>query len=117
MKSSTDVFLEGIADSEKTLFPMGFRRQSFRENGPAFFVEYKRADTVVEFLFGPPEWHVEIVIHTANRKLALAELLQIPSISKWYDERSASIKGECDPKCELAFYVDLVSFSLPIIEY
>ncbi len=115
MKDTTEEFLSGIGEIDEILSAMGFRRHSLRRLGLACFVEFKRRETVVEFLFGPPEWHVEMIIHTLHGKHTLADLLNVPRILEWADETDDSEPSLQDAKDELLWYVRLLKFALPII--
>jgi hypothetical protein len=78
----TEPFLDAIIEVEALLSIMLFRKKSFQEKGFAYFIEYKRNETIVLFLFGPSDWDVEMIINTPKKKYAFKDLLQILEISK-----------------------------------
>lgn len=112
----TVAFLNGIIEIEPILSFMFFKKKSFEEKGYAYFVEYQKEDTIVQFLFGPSDWGIEMIVNTANRKYAAKDLLQIPEILKWVNENKYIQNGERDIKNELLWFVELLKFSLPFIE-
>jgi hypothetical protein len=112
----TSDFLGSLNECEEILFAMSFKSHSFYENGPSYFIKYKRKNTIVEVLFGPPEFEVEMIIFTAKDKFAFKDLLQIAAIVAWVnDNRYIETNGR-NIKNELLWFIDLLKFSLPIIE-
>lgn len=51
----TEEFLNSIDEVERILLSMLFIRHSFNEKGFAYFIEYKKASTIVEFILGRHE--------------------------------------------------------------
>ncbi len=112
----TEEFLTAIEEVEKILFLMDFHAYSFEEKGPAYFIKYKRGETIVEFLFGPSDWDVEMIIFTVKGKFAFRDLLQIPLVAKWVNENRYKQENGRDLKNELLWAIKLLKFSLQIIE-
>jgi len=112
----TEEFLNGLIEIELILSLMLFKKKSFQEKGFAYFVEYKKNETIVSFLFGPSDWDVEMIVNTYKRKYAFKDLLQIQEILKWVNENRYKQIGERDIKNELFWFVELLKFSLPFIE-
>lgn len=113
---TTNKFLIGVRVIEPDLESLGFAQHDFEHKGYASYVYYKRRDTVVEFIYGPSDWDVEMLITTPTRKLALKDLLQIPAIADWFANnryKSANGRNAAD---ELHWFVELLKFSLPIVE-
>lgn len=112
----TEAFLNGLVEIELILSLLQFKRKSFQKKGFAYFVEYKRNQTMVSFLFGPSDWDVEMIVNTAKGKYAFKDLLQIKEILKWVNENRYEQIEERDIKNELLWFVELLKFSLPFIE-
>jgi len=112
----TEEFLEGIKEIENILFLLHFYLYSFEEKGPAYFIKYKRGNSVVEFLFGPSDFDVEIIISTSKGKFAFKDLLQIPSVAEWVNNNKYKQENGRNVKNELLWALELLKFSLPIIE-
>jgi hypothetical protein len=112
----TEDFLAGLKEIESTLSLLNFYPYSFEEKGPAYFIKYKRGNSIVEFLFGPSGWEVEMIIFTSKGKFAFKDLLQIPAIAEWVDNnRYKQYKGR-SVRNELLWAIELLKTSLPIIE-
>lgn len=110
-------YLEGMKEIEGTLFLLGFQRSSFERRGFAIFTTYRNGGIAIDFLFGPSDWDVEMIIRTSNgKRFGFKDLLQIPSISNWVDHnRYVQCEGR-DVRSELRWYLQLLKFALPIVE-
>ena len=82
----TEDFLKALKEVESVLLLISFVKHSLQEKGLAYFVEFKKGSTVVEFLFGPPEFKIEMIIYTLKGKFAFREMLEIQAIGKWVNE-------------------------------
>jgi len=61
-----------------------FKRYSFFEKGFAYFIEYRKENnTRVEFLFGPSDWNIEMIIYTSRGKFAFKDVLNITGVKNW----------------------------------
>ena len=113
----TEDFLEAINDIEIVLLALLFKRHSFFEKGLAYFIEYrKESNTRVEFLFGPSDWAIEMIIFTSTGKFAFKDLLSISEINRWVNDNRYKQENGRNVKSELLWYVDLVKVSLPYVE-
>jgi hypothetical protein len=113
----TEDFLEAINDIEIVLLSLLFKRHSFFEKGLAYFIEYRREkNTRVEFLFGPSDWAIEMIIYTSKGKFAFKDLLSISEINRWVNENRYKQENGRNVKNELLWYVDLLKVSLPYVE-
>jgi hypothetical protein len=113
----TEEFLNALNEIEVLLFSLLFSRHSFFEKGLAYFVEYKKeSNTKVEFLFGPSDWGIEMIIYTSNGKYAGKDLLQIPEILKWVNDNKYKQENGRNLKNELIWFVELLKISLPHVE-
>jgi len=112
----TKEFLSGINEVQPILLLMNFSQYSFVQKGSSYFISFKKEGTFVDFLFGPSDWDIEMVIHTSNGKFAFKDLLQLPSIADWVDRNRYEQFGGRNIKNELLWYVDLLKFSLPLVE-
>lgn len=114
----TDEFLKALDEIEIGLLVLFFKKHSFFEKGLAYYIEYRKEinNTRVEFLFGPSDWVIEMIIYTSKGKFAFKDLLEIPAIKKWVidnkykEENGRSLKGE------LVWFIELLKVSLPYIE-
>lgn len=112
----TKEFLAGIEEIEKELALLHFQPYSFEEKGFAYFIKYRREETFVQFLFGPPDWDVEMIVFASGKTFAFKDLLQIPSVAKWVSENKYTQDNGRSVKNELFWAIKLLKFSLPIIE-
>ena len=70
---------QSIKDIESELTDIGFSHLSTTKKGYATYVDYKSADNIqASFMFGPSDWHVELLLIKNGRKYELKDLLQIP---------------------------------------
>lgn len=112
----TKEFLIAVNEIEPVLESLHFHQYSFEEKGFGYFVKYKRNNTYVEFLFGPSDWNIELIIFTINGKYTFKDLLQISNIKKWVDNNRYIQEDERNLKKEMLWFIELLKFSLPIIE-
>ena len=112
----TEEFLLAVKEAEKELSEMQFHKSSFLEKGPAYYIEYKRESSIVEFLFGPSDWGIEMIVYTSKGKFAFGDLLQDPDISTWANNNRYVQESGRDLKKEILWFIELLKFSLPIIE-
>ena len=109
-------FLAGIKEIESVLFLLNFYPYSFEEKGLAYFVKFIRGNSIVEFLFGPADWDIEIIIFTLKGKFTFKDLLQIPAIEEWVNINRYKQDNGRNVKNELLWFVELLKTILPIIE-
>ena len=112
-KNITEEFLQGVKDIEEVFFNMGYNQLSYLEKGYACYVQYKNKDCIVEFIFGPPEYQIEILIYVAKEKYAFKDLLRIPAIENWVRINRYVQGDKRKLKNELLWFVDLLKFALP----
>lgn len=112
---SNEFFPELLIEVEPILLGMSFTKCSYIKKGYAYYVEYKKGDSIVKFMYGPSEYHVEMVIYIPNRKFELKDLLEIPEVASWANNYRHVQFDENIIKNELLWYIELMKFSLPII--
>lgn len=113
----TEGFLEAINEIEIVLLALLFKRHSFFFKGLAYFIEYKKENnTSVEFLFGPSDWAIEMIIYTSKGKFAFKDILSIPEINSWVNNNRYKQENGRNIKNELKWFVDLLKVSLPYVE-
>lgn len=113
----TDDFLEALNEIEIVLLTLFFKRHSFFEKGLAYYVDYiKLNNTRVEFLFGPSDWAIEMIIYTAKGKFAFKDLLSISEINRWVNDNRYKQGNGRNVKNELFWYVELLKVCLPYVE-
>lgn len=112
----TENFLKGLEDVERLLRVLHFSPKGLHKKGVAYFVQYQRGETIIEFLFGPSDWDVEMIIYTSKGKFAFRDLLNIPSIAQWVNDHRYTQLHERDIHEELLWFVNLLTFSLPMID-
>lgn len=116
MESDSE-FLTAINEAEQILLNLQFKPYSFRQEGLSFYVKYKRDNSIVEFYFGPPEYYVELVIQILEKRYTFGDLVHISPINDWVGKNRYVSKNRVrNPKDEIFWYLDLIKFSLPIIE-
>ncbi|MCX6263256.1 MAG: hypothetical protein NTZ47_01770 [Bacteroidetes bacterium] len=117
INSLTEDFLEAINEIEIILLALFFKRHSFFEKGLAYFIEFKKENnTRVEFIFGPSNWDIEMIIYTSKGKFAFRDLLSIPEIVNWVNNNRYKEVSSRNIKNELEWFVDLLRVSLPYVE-
>lgn len=112
----TEDFLEGIEDVKRLLIFIRFKPLSFDKKGLAYFVKFQWEKTIVEFIFGPSDWDIELIIYIGNQKFAFKDLLEILAIAKWVDDNRYKQATGRDIKKELLWFVELLKVSLRSIE-
>ena len=112
----TEEFLQALKEVEGVLSKMLFMKHSFFEKGFAYYIQFKRDRTIVEFIFGAPEFQVEIIIYTSKGEFAFKDLLEIPSISNWVENNRYVQKDGRNVKNELLWGIELMKVSLTKVE-
>jgi hypothetical protein len=89
-------------------------RKETQTSGFATFLIYEGTSYSVEFICGPPEYHVEILVELkkTNQKYDLAALMAIPSITEWVINHK-KMPDEDMILSETKRYVELLDFALP----
>lgn len=110
-------FLKALDEIELMLLVLFFKRHSFFEKGEANYIEYRKENnTRLEFLFGPSDWDIEMIIYTSKGKFAFKDLLSVPEINRWVSENRYKQENGRNIKNELQWFVDLLKTSLPYVE-
>ena len=112
----TESFLQAINVVDEIFLSISFKPCSFVERGFAYFIRYKREGCNVEFIYGPPEYQVEMIIYTLKSKFELKDLLKYPAIALWVNNNRYRQVDDRDIKNEMLWFVELLKFSLSIIE-
>lgn len=113
----TEDFLEAINEIEIVLLDLLFKRYSSFEKGLANFIGYRKENnTRVEFLFGPSDWAIEMIIYTSKGKFAFRDLLSIPEIYSWVNSNRYKQENGRNIKNEIEWFVNLLKVSLPYVE-
>jgi hypothetical protein len=108
---SQETFIQSIKDIETQLTDIGFSHLSTTKKGYATYIDFKSTDkTQVLFMFGPSDWHVEIVFTTNDKKYNFGDLLQIPSVAHWVSDNKFQLKTNDKIKDEVDWFVDLLTF-------
>ena len=108
----TEDFLAGIEDVKKLLIFIQFQPLSFDKKGLAYFVKFQKEKTIIEFIFGPSDWDIELIIYIGDQKFAFKDLLEILAIAKWVDDNRYKQAMGRDIKKELLWFVELLKVSL-----
>ncbi len=110
-------FFKALDEIEFVLFALLFKRHSFFEKGEANFLEYRKDNnTRLEFLLGPSDWDIEIIIYTSKGKYAFKDLLSIPEINSWVNNNRYKQENGRNIKNEIEWFIDLLKVSLPYVE-
>lgn len=113
----TEDFLKTLNEIEIVFLTLLFKRHSFFEKGLAYYVEYRKENnTSVEFLFGPSDWDIEMIVYTSKGKFAFKDLLSIPEINRWVSDNRYKQENGRNVKNELLWFVELLKVSLPLVE-
>ncbi|MEZ5422539.1 MAG: hypothetical protein R2682_05520 [Pyrinomonadaceae bacterium] len=108
-------FLTGVKEIEGDLLSLGLSLNSSYTVSEGLFCEFGNGRTKAEFLFGPSDWDVEMIIYTPKGKFAFRDLLQIPVISKWVRGNKYAGQNGRNISSELHWYFSLLKFSLSVI--
>ena len=94
--SPSDRFLTTLEEAKPRLKEIGFVQKSVIRNGHATYVEYAGTDASVLMMYGPSEWHVEMVATLGEQRFELKDLLQIPEIMVWA-KNNRPVSEQSDP--------------------
>ena len=106
--------LNEMNKAQASLEAGGFEKLSVRREGFLCISKFINGPAVVTFLFGPPEWHVEIKVETPDRNLSAKDLIVHPEIKTWID--GPGNQKESADKSEELWWAELISAALPLIE-
>ncbi len=67
----TEDFLNALVEVEQRLLMISYVKHSFQQKGSAYFVEFKSDNILIEFLFGPPEFQIEMIVYRQTGNLLL----------------------------------------------
>ena len=113
----TEEFLKALSEVDLKLSKLFFTRYSFQEKGFAFYIEYRKENNArVEFLFGPSDWEIQMIIYSSKGKFAFKDLLAISDITRWVNNNRYNQDGGRNLKNELFWFVELLKVSLPYVE-
>ena len=114
----TEEFLLALKEMEPLLLTLKFVPYSYLEKGPAYYIQYKKESTgtVVEFLFGPSDWMIQMIIFASKGKYEFKDLIAIPAIAKWLDKNKYEPENVRHIKKEMLYFIELLKISLPIVE-
>ena len=113
---SSPKFEAAVREIEPTLLGIGFKPYSFERKGPAYYIRYKHDDTIVMFMYGPSDWHVEVVLLTAKGKFNIGNLMKFPTIADWVYGKKFISNNENPVVNELLWNIELMKISLPFIK-
>ena len=110
-------YLEGVKDAEDYLSNRGFRRISSQRKGWLCIDKFIRGNTVVKFLFGPPEWHCEVVVQVDGRAIESKDLVSNPRADDLIQAIRDNVEeGAQGVRSEPLWWAKLIELSLPSIE-
>lgn len=67
-------------------------------------------------MFGPSDWHIDIIVHVSKNKYSFGELLNIPSIMDWVNNNRYKEGNGRNLQNEVLWFVELLKVSLPLIK-
>lgn len=109
-------FLEALEAVESIFFMLSFVKHSFQEKDFTYYLEFKKDTTIVELLFGPPEFQLEMIIYTTKGEFELKDLFEIPVIRKWVNNNRYIQLNDRNIKDELVWFIELMKVSLAEVE-
>jgi hypothetical protein len=107
-------FLKANEDIEALLLNMSYKKVGFLQKGYAYYIEYQSNKNKIEFLYGPPDYDIEMILYIDNKKYAFRDLYKIPEIKKWIEQHREH-NDKYDFKAIMLWYIKLAMFSLSII--
>jgi len=105
-------FIKSVAESDTILTDLGFLHQSTEKKSYATYIKYKRDDTLICFMLGPSDWHVDISIFTNKTKYVFKDLLAISSIAQWAANNKFEQKSVDKINNEVIWFMQFTRFSL-----
>ncbi|HVW94863.1 MAG TPA: hypothetical protein VHA56_02750 [Mucilaginibacter sp.] len=108
-------FLSAIRDANVRLISRSFKRYSYKEKGYTYYIRFKKEDSIVEFIWGPPEFQIEMILYVGSLKYAFKDLLKIPEIGRWVSSNRYKQGDKRNVKSEMLWFLDLLQISLEVI--
>jgi hypothetical protein len=109
-------YINALKEIEPILLSMGFNKCSYSKGEFPFYVEFKTDQCVIKFMFGPPEFQIDITIYTKDKKFEFGDLFKVPAIGLWMiTNKYIQPHVGRSIKSELLWFVELIKISLPLI--
>lgn len=112
-----DQFMDALIRIEEDLKNLSFYHLSTKCIGDARFVRYVNSDILLDFLFGPSDWDIDMILYKNHTKYGLNEMLQIDSVRKWFQENRYENVNERDLLREMQWYLGLLKVFIPYINH
>jgi hypothetical protein len=80
---ATTVLRQAVSELAETI---QFKPITIASESPISAAQLTNGTLTIDFLYGPPEFHVEILLskhHHPHARLGLSQLIQLPSIMEW----------------------------------
>lgn len=110
--SSVQDYYQHISDDLRLDAPV------FNKQGYLTIAQFIASEGTVEFLFGPPEYHVEINIECfANgSKWGLPELIKLTRVDNWFQSYQSQVEGQSGVEAEVEWLFRLLLEGLKEID-
>lgn len=109
-------FVNAILENEKQLSMLNFEIGKFRYRGYACFIDFSKSDnTKVEFMIGPSDWVIEMIVQTPKGKFNFKDLLEISYIRNWVKLNQYCQGKDRNLKNEVKWFINLLKISIPIV--
>ena len=112
----TEDFLVTMNSKANPLQVIGFILDTHESKGFAHFIRFEKKGTTVEFMFGPPEFQIEMLIYTNKGRFAFRDLLMNKDIAAWVTTNRYIPTAERKVRDEILWFVRLLVYSLPYVE-
>jgi len=113
-KDTQNTFIQRIKETEPLFYAdFKIKHKKIAVDGLVTRISYSFGRGIVEFLLGPPEYHVEIFISTINvdgnfDRYDLAKLMSISRLRTWIINNKPDINCNDKIKAEIDWYVLLL---------
>jgi hypothetical protein len=113
--TGTDDFINALKEVEPILASLSFIPHSLDNRGFACYAEYKNGNNIVMFMYGAPEWHIDIELYIANKKYEFKDLIENTNISEWINKNRYLQENGRKLQNEMLWFIELLKVSLSIL--
>ncbi len=104
-------FLNAWNEIMKDLTNSSFSNYNYNQEGFVVSAKFTSGEFTIKFLYGPPEYEIEMIIYKNDNKTNFKDLLQISEIKSWVNQNKYIEGKSRNLKRELLWFIDLFNFS------
>ena len=107
--NTQNLFIESVKKIENKLNELNLYHSSTIKKGFATYIAYETlTKTKVEFIYGPADWAIDIVLSKDDKVYGFKDLLKIPVVFQWANGNKINYGKNSKLDDELTWFVNLL---------